>query len=355
MTSKSQRKKYLSILICLFSIFSCNEKIENITDYFKTKEDLNHTVIKLENDSYYSKVWKFYCFDNKLVAYDVDHAYLFSITDLNKKVMLTKFGKIGQGPDEVLGTVTSTSMVGKNVISFFEPNKSVLYTVNFEDVASTVQTEVLSVKGTDIILTLTPLSSDLFIATGIFEQGRYLLLDKKGRVISYNFEYPTLPNDEAFTHAQKAMVFQGALASRPDGERFFSVCEDNEVFEIIEVTSTNELNKIFEFHGEMGDFKAEGDGVNSVSAAVSRFSKKKFIDSYCTQDNIYLLYSNRVIGSKINNAYFSDIVLIFNWDGNPIKMLNLDVDVSSIAVDEVDRYLYAYSDDIEQIIRFDLN
>lgn len=347
-------KKYLSAAICLFILFSCKEKIESITDYFKTEKNIHNTVIELEDESQYSRVWKLYCFDNKLVAYDVDHSYLFSITDLNKKEIVTKFGKIGQGPDEILGTVTSTSMFSKNAFSFFEPNKSVLYMVNFEDITSPVQTEVLSVKGIDVIMTLTPLSSNLFIATGIFERGRYLLLDKTAKVISYNFDYPTLPNEGTFTHAHKAMAFQGDLGVRPDGERFFSACEDNEVFEIIEITSQNELNMIFKFHGELGDYKSDGDGINSISAAISKFSKTKFIDSYCTQNYIYLLYSNRAIENKINNPYLADRVLVFDWDGKPVKILNLDAEVNSIAVDEIDQYLYAYCEDIEQIIRFDL-
>lgn len=347
-------KIFFSSVLCFLIFISCEENKKNIIDNFNTIENINHIPIELTGDSFFSKVWKIHYVDNRLIAYDVDNTFLFSVTDLDNKMMLAKFGKLGQGPGEILGMVTTTSMVNKNTISFFEPNKSILYTINYEDLSNPLLTEILSVKGIDLIMTLTPLSSDLFIATGIFEQGRYMLLDKSGKVISYNFDYPTLSNDEIFTNAHKAMSFQGELAVRPDGKRFFSVCEDSEVFEIIEITQNNTLNKLFEFHGELGNFKPDGDGINSISAAVSRNSKMKFIDSYCTQEYIYLLYSNRVIGDNLYKAYLANTVLIFDWNGNTIKLLNLDTDVSKIAIDGNNRYMYAYSNDTEQLVAFSL-
>lgn len=347
-------KNYLFPVLFLFIFFSCKDNKKDIIDNFNKIENINHTPIKLTDDSYFSKVWKIYCVDNLLIAYDVDNTFLFSITDMSKKVMLSKFGKLGQGPNEILGMVTATSVINKNTISFFEPNKSILYTINYEDTTNPVLTEVISVKEIGMIMTLTPLSSDLFIATGIFEQGRYMLLDKSGKVISYNFDYPSFSNDEIFTNAHKAMAFQGELTVRPDGKRFFSTCEDSEVFEIIELTQNNKLNKLFQFHGELGNFKPEGDGINSVSAAVSRNSKMKFIDSCCTQKYIYLLYSDRVIGDNLYNAYLANKVLVFDWDGNPVKLLNLDTDVSNIAINEDDRYMYGYNIDMEGLVRFQL-
>lgn len=347
-------KIYISCALCLLIFLSCGENRKSIIDSFREIENINHTPVKLKNDSHFSKVFKIYCINNNLITYDVDGEFIFSITNLDKEIMLSKFGKLGQGPDEILGMVTTTSIVNENTISFFEPNKSILYTINFENLTNPVLTEVLSVKGIDMILTLTPLSSDIFVATGIFEKGRYMLLDKSGKVISYNFDYPTFTNEEMFTNAHKAMAFQGRLAVRPDGKRFFFACEDSEVFEIIEITQNNNLYKIFEFHGEVANFKPEGDGIESVSAAIDRNSKTKFIDSYCTQDHIYLLYSNRVIGDNGYNAYLANRVFVFDWDGNPVKLLNSDIDVSNIAIDENDRYMYAYSNDTEQLIRFTL-
>jgi hypothetical protein len=346
-------KNYLFPVLCLFIFFSCKENKKNILDNFNRIENISHTPIKLADTSYFSQVWKIYIVNNKLIAYDVDHTFLFSVTDLDKKVMVSKFGKLGQGPDEILGTVTTTSIVDKNTISFFEPNKSILYTIDYEDLTDPLLTEVLSVKGKNII-TLTPISSELFIATGLFEQGRYMLLDKSGKILSYHFDYPPFPNDEIFTNAHKALAFQGDLAVRPDGKRFFFACEDSEVFEIVEITRNNNLNKIYEFYGELGNYKPEGDGKNSISAALSRHSKTKFIDSYCTQDYIYLLYANKVIGDNIYDAYLANTILVFDWDGNAVKLLNLDTVVSNIAIDENDRYLYAYCNDTEQLIRFKL-
>lgn len=348
---------HILLLLYLFLSFSCKESKyskHSFVDNFKKSEVINHSVVQLDKDSYFSRVWKIYHAGNGIIAYDVDDQFLFSFTALNQKKMVSKFGKLGQGPDEILGMVTATSLIDNYTITFFEPNRGVLYKINFEDILNPKLSRKLSVKELGAILTLTPISPDLFVATGAFEEGRYLLLNKSGEVLSYNFDYPRFDNEDHFTNAHKAMAFQGSISVRPDGERFFFVCRKSEVFEIIEVTQDDKLTKKFEFHGEMGDYKAEGDGVNSISAAISRYSKLKFIDSYATQQYIYLLYSDRVIDGGVENPYSANRVFVFDWNGKPVKLFNLDVDVNCIAINESDDNMYAYSNDTEQLLKFDL-
>ncbi len=61
-----------------------------------------------------------------------------------------------------------------------------------------------------------------------------------------------------------------------------------------------------------------------------------------------------MIGSNIYDAYLANKIIVFDWDGNPIKILNLDTEVSNITIDENDRVIYAYSNEMEQLIKFKL-
>lgn len=232
------KNKYVLCLLWILILYSCNNKNQgDILSGFYKIENISNTSIKLENDSILHQVFGLICSNNNLIAYDVDGTYFFSFTDLKSNTMLSKVAKQGQGPNEVVGYPQSISLIDKHTFSFFESNKCILYSVNFKDPSyPRLKKKVVLNRDDGIIMSMIPLPPYLYIALGHFEQGRYLLLDKEGKKISYNFEYPKLPNDEMFTNAHKAMAFQGEFMGRPDGERFFFACTNSEVFEIIEVS-----------------------------------------------------------------------------------------------------------------------
>ena len=215
---------------------------------FETRDNISYEVFKIKNDSIFSKVFDILCSNDYLIAYDVDNNFLFSITDLKKGLMISKFGKIGQGPYEISGFPTSFSINGQGRVSFFDPNKNTLYVVNLSNPSiPTLQKSEFIKDSEEMIMTLSPLSSNLLIATGTFTNGRYLLMDTIGRKISYNFDYPKFLNDTKFTNAHKAMAFQGKLIVRPDGKSFFFACEDSEVFEIIKIKENDEFGFVVLF------------------------------------------------------------------------------------------------------------
>ncbi len=48
-------------------------------------------------------------------------------------------------------------------------------------------------------------------------------------------------------------------------------------------------------------------------------------------------------------------VLVYDWEGNPVNMLELDQEINMLAVNEDDNYLIGYLDDGKaNLFRFDL-
>ncbi|HBG41549.1 MAG TPA: hypothetical protein DDW85_09065 [Porphyromonadaceae bacterium] len=205
------------------------------------------------------------------------------------------------------------------------------------------------------MINIVPLISGKYVALGLFENGRYLLLDNAGKEISYNFDYPKFEGEESFTNAHKAMAFQGKIMNRPDGRRFFFACSNSELFQIFQIKN-NKIGSIYDFQGEFATFVPEGDGHQKIAAGVSRDSKTKFIDAYCTQKYIYLLYSNRLIRENINKAFYANIILVYDWNGKAIKRYNLDIDVNNIAVNEDDNMIYASDNEsFTSMVKFEIN
>lgn len=204
------------------------------------------------------------------------------------------------------------------------------------------------------IINALPIAYKRYIALGGFEGGRYLLLDENGNSLSSFFKYPEFTNYKNITNLHKALAFQGHLMRRPDGKRFFFAGRESEIIEILEIDKTDNINKIFNFHGRIAEFNFDGDGINFTASTIKNKSKLFFIDANCTQNYIYLLYSNKVIKDNLSNALKSSKILVIDWNGKPINLFQLDIDVNYIAVDENDVILYAYNADEEQLVKFNI-
>ena len=113
-------KKIITLFLMLSIVVSCtNNNKGDLLSKFSKIEKIYHSPIEVDEDSYFSRVFKMMYADNKIIAYDFDDKYVFSLTDLEKKSMLAKFGAIGQGPKEIIGIPSSVSLINKNTIGFF--------------------------------------------------------------------------------------------------------------------------------------------------------------------------------------------------------------------------------------------
>lgn len=341
----------LSFLMAI--VVSCCQNRTNINSIFKSEKKIQHTAVELANSEFLSMVFKLELTGNDLIVFDYDIEKYFSIININDNSLYARFGNIGQGPNELLVSPIQLAVLNDSIMTVFNFNQNSLFYINYKD--DFLPKKKLEFDRSDMVIAVIPISSQRYIALGAFEEGRYLLLDENGKKLSFNFDYPsTKDRAELPTPMHKFLAFQGTLMRKPSGSSFFFVCNDSEVFEIIEVDDEDKLEKVFSYHGEIKHYVPGGDGYNKVSVATKRESKKFFVDVTCSDNYIYVLYSNKVIGDDSVIANRSNNVLVFNWKGNPITSLLLDIEVDHIAIDENDSYLYAYSKKTEQLVKFEL-
>ena len=349
---KHKFKKTVSLFLMMVAI-SCNYEKTNIKSNFKSEKNIRHTVMELANGEFLSRVFDMALTGNDLIVHDDNAEHFFSIININNNSLYARFGKLGQGPNELLMMPTQLTVLNDSIMTLFNSNQNTLFYINYK--GDLLPKKKLEFIRSDNIKAVIPISSQRYIALGAFEEGRYLLLDENGEKLSFNFDYPSLSDGTGIsTPLFKFMAFQGALMRKPNGESFFFACSSSEIFEIIEVDEDDEMEKIFSYHGETGQFVFEGDGYKGAAIAHKKVSKVFFINATCSDNYIYLLYSNKVIGDNLFGAYRSNNVLVFDWKGKPVTSLVLDIEVDYIAVDEKDSYMYAYSRSTEQLVKFDL-
>lgn len=104
----SQTFIFFIVLIIFFQ--SCNKKGDYEKEFKKIKF-LEYETFNLKNNQFYSKIYKLLIYKDKIIAYDYNKETFFSITDISDNIIINHFGKLGQGPNEVM-MMPSTLTIG---------------------------------------------------------------------------------------------------------------------------------------------------------------------------------------------------------------------------------------------------
>ena len=109
--------------------------------------------------------------------------------------------------------------------------------------------------------------------------------------------------------------------------------------------------KLHELQPAPGSVKAPkrvGRGTGS-GMGKTEDTRKAFVNSYATENAIYLLYSGNK-RTEENWAYGSEI-FVYSWDGTPLKRYLLDRPVYTFAVDETKKVIYSYSLKSDELVK----
>jgi hypothetical protein len=70
---------------------------------------------------------------------------------------------------------------------------------------------------------------------------------------------------------------------------------------------------------------------------------------------IYVLYANTAKDASFEDKFKSNLILVFDWNGNPVKKYILDCKVKTIEVSDNEKRIFAVCDNPDpEIICFDL-
>ena len=179
-------------------------------------------------------------------------------------------------------------------------------------------------------------------------------------LIPLYYPYPKTTDNKANKHLI-SKIFSGTLLKHPDKSRFvYSMNPWGRYSFIFDVDSSGVKN-VIPLCDDIPEYGVARDGLNisygknSLRSYTVRVAKR----------HIYLMYNDftvddfsedRLIDGLPMNYY--NKILVYNWDGLPVKRLNLDMPILSFCVDRDENYLYAITDriieDNESVVRFKL-
>ncbi len=182
------------------------------------------------------------------------------------------------------------------------------------------------------------INDSTFITRDYFKDGMFGLNNNYGTLLGVYFQYPDGNND--VDPQLKKSVFQARFRAHPKKDKFVSMFFFSDWIKIFEYKNS----KLIEIADNYTSFPKYQIINGSLSYSTDEKLGNITLDVNC--DNIYVLYSDKYERDALNNGRLdqtTNIIKVYNWNGELYKEYILDHKVYNISVDIKSKMLYALS------------
>lgn len=330
-------KKESTFILMIIFIISC-KNFQSPAEKFNETVEIIHTALINDDDIVFTGGEMLYMdkINTLIINSIMTDSLLISIDMDNNRI--SRLIPVGNGPGEFIH-INLCQTISDSIILFQDMNSAVLYQLN---VFSREIKKYFAYKES-AYMKVVKMKSNYF-ATGVFNEGMFAVWNND-IFQNYQLLYPKDKTDDKQT-ASKAMAYQGKLLANESLQRLLFCAAKFSYFEIFkyEKDALSSIKKSYQ--GEY-NYVTPSDGDSRIFAYPLENNREGYIDACATNDRIYLLYSGRSIeDSGIENherACLSNLILVFDWEGNPIVRYKTDVDLLKMCVDERNNIIYAIS------------
>ena len=317
-------EKHFVFLLLLLLFISCKSE-NSIQDLFSDSIVLSTSLnFDLELNG---NVEDIYCNDSILITYNSGLDYSFTIYNLNKKGQIRKFGTIGNGKGEI-PTGCFGGIYDNNLIVFKDVNKIIAKYKLLSENDNMIADTIISYKiDNTMISSLVTVDSNLYLGMGAYNwEYHYVLFDSKGNI--YDKSIPLYnATDNHFNKFTKFLSNQGLLIRHPNDNKYVGITNNSELIDFLSV-SDKKISILKTYHETPPLLEVvQMDKMNRVvwtDETINGFLSLAGNDKY-----VFALFSNERMKEE---SYQSNTILVFDWNGNPIKQIKLNEDVQLIAV-----------------------
>ncbi len=323
-------KKYtLLTLLTVIIIASCGKKeTETFIEKFNVIETITLKEAMPELKNVMQEPNCFYFLNHYILVSEPKLDSILLIFDTQTKEYKHTISK-GQGTNEAL-KISNISMGNKpNSCSLFDNLSQLIYIANIDSLSS------ISIKKDTLLHAGNTKNSVAYDDTLAFYENvnehKRFTLASPSRTIHFGNEIQI----NNLSPIMLTKVLQGPCSLSSSKKRFFWFSSYGDVFEIYDYSNIENITTICSLALNLPNANMNGAlGLEDKLGAISVTSDNNYI---------YALYSGKTLEQCLKDrskALYSDKILIFDWDGNPCKVLNLDREVFSIAYSEMYDKLY---------------
>jgi hypothetical protein len=350
------KNSLLFSFVVLISLFvSCSKKVELTDPLEEFDRSRKLSALPLSSADSLFRAWNMYLVEDKLLINDDGLDYIYRLIDPVEDRYLGKFGRSGQGPCELSASVflNRYGSDGENM-GIYDGSQIRFQSFpvsSLEDSTQTADCEPYLFPINGLLRQFVKLDSIRFLASSLDGGQPYNLYFKAENVQSLG-AYPFQDDFPAVPAMNLALAYQFIFFKNPKSPKTLSTSYYSFNMDVLELNKNGDLELSASRHywPTLFDPSENSSRVSSTILPDAVFGN---ISTAVSADKIYVLYNDL----PWNNDLFqtSSRILVYDWDLNPIEILELDQEVSRIAVHEDDNYLVGYVDDGKaNLFRFDL-
>lgn len=344
--------KYILALYIVF-LYGCKEteRDDSVFVDFEEVEEVkltNSKNLSLENEEeeFFSYLFEMTYANGLLFINDPVSEYNMKIVDIDSK-LIRKFGKRGRGPGEFKSQMCRASIDRRKNELYVTDNYD-YFVYDLDSLKNSQDEPVRSFNfKTEHNYLSTTYCQDGYIVGGTYDN-RFGIFDIEKKVSKSSYDYDG---------AKGALSSQAIYYSHPKEKEVMFFQTKSAIMGLLSISSGELTLNEKKYWISDGRDVIEGDTRSTEYGDQPRVS---FVEASETNKGVYVLYSGKSIDptsiESVTNAFSSKYVLLYDWDGKPLKKYTLDKEVRSIAIDESDSVLYAasYENDTPQIIMYKL-
>lgn len=284
--------------------------------------------------------------DSLILINDFSGDSLIHIFDIKNRQLMGKMVSVGNGPNEFLSPLEIQS-TDSNLYIFYRQT-SFLYSIPCSEISEGSKNMEKLFQVSDGANHLYPLSDDVFISSG-FYQKPYALIDKKGEFFKEFGEYPAYwdGEDEIPVNA-RAMFHQTSFLKHSGSQRFLTY--SSHIIEIYDDV-LNPDGPILVKNKLIGKYNYKYIDGDMLSAEKGADVERGIVYVAGSREYIYVVYDR----NKEMNKDKGSQICIYDWDGNPVELLQFNKSISCLVIDEKENRGYVIaSDPDDSLMYFDL-
>ncbi len=342
---------FLSLIYWMTLLLGCNWKKGDIIDLFEKKISIKHNIYNERKGSFLRDPYHMVELDSCLIFLDPDNYNVLSLFDLNSPDTIIRFAKRGEGPLEIMqGGQISLSDTDSANFELFDIQKQKLFIFNIDSIRKKnyFPLKIINLKNNYGRFYKGRIVDSSFIGTGDLYNKMYLLYNLRKDSSFYFSEFPFQNEISNIPKGALSLVYQGTIEKRPYKSEFIFACRKTPFIEILKA-SNDSLLSIKKIYSEPP--KIKGIVTESLTTYTPlEDNKNGFIDMYVCDKYFFLLYSGRTAKEYKESTGYGRNILVFDWKGNAILNIELDIDVSGFAISRNFKRIYAIGREQDPII-----
>ena len=255
--------------------------------------------------------------------------------------------KKGRGPNEAIGAAC-TGIIDNNLWTYDVTLKKI-FMIDKTIASNNDDTKLFhSYPIEDNYYQITLIDSSRFLASGKADS-KYKIqeIDFSGKLLNEFGEFQHIPKDIPIDALKDA--YHSFFYLKPLGDK---IAISYLYTDILEIYNIKEPSNNIAIQGPLKiemDFKVDKRGSYNIMKKNNKI-RKTFLAGTATDKYIYLAYSGLSYAERKDMNYCKSIY-VYDWDGNPVKKLNLDRRILGLAVSNDNSTIYSYDADNGFIVK----